>query len=409
MYLLLSFFALSLVILSVLAAPISAKVAQRIGGLDHPETRKAHRFPTPRMGGLGIGVLFFGSITGLILTGFLPLPIEAFAFLITLAFITLIGLLDDIKNTPALVKLLSEILLAVVVFASGLRFSSLSGDALFAISETLLTPVHALTDSAFPAITSALTFSLDLVCTVAWFVLLSNAINLVDGLDGLATSTGVTIAGMLALALAWAVPLAQSLSLISLLCLFILLLIGFLHWNLPPAVIFLGDSGSLFIGWFLAGMSLWGGSTLAGHTPYPTLLLAGILLLFGYPLSDTCLSITRRLTHCIAIKSNNYIKHILKPDRLHLHHRLNPDGRHVNQVLRRLMLLNLTFCVLALATVILSSDSTFALSINENWVALRYLPLMAGFVLLAILLVWQHSRFLSAHFPPQHNNFPPTT
>ncbi len=408
MYLLLTLFALAIVLLSILVAPVSAHIAKIAGGLDIPEARKLHRFPTPRLGGLGIAVLFFSCVFTLSITGFLLLPKEVVVFLVSLALITLMGIVDDQKNIPALLKLIFELLLASLVFIGGIRVSPLFGSLLAEFSQLLISPIIILTNTDWPKLTHAIAVSLDYLLTLAWFIFISNAINLVDGLDGLATSTGLTIATVLSLSILLILPWAESAFIVILLSLFILILLGFFHWNRPPAVIFLGDSGSLYIGWFLACISLFSASKMTSILTDSWLLIPGLLLLFGYPLTDTILSITRRLSHCFTTNNTNYIKYILTPDRLHLHHRLNPDGRHTRHALFRLTRLNFAYGILALISFSLSGHPILASAIPEGWGWLRLLPLAVGLILQTFLLFWQNAQDTSTPSYPQTPNFPLT-
>lgn len=373
MYVLLTVFGLLLLGLSVLITPISARVAEHIGGLDRPEERKMHRFTTPRMGGLGIAILFFGGIFILSAFGLLQLSSQMTVFMLSLLAITTLGLLDDLKNISALTKLFAEIVLASLLFTVGLRSSMIIG---------------------------SLPLPIDYLFTIGWFIVISNAVNLIDGLDGLATSTALILSLSLALSITIIVPSTFSLTLLLPLLLFMLVLLGFYHWNRPPAVIFLGDSGSLFIGWFLAGYSLYTAQHLTSFLSDNLLIIPALFLYFGYPLSDTLLSITRRLSNCHSSRYIDHIKSILIPDKMHIHHHLQQKYKSASIALRHLQLLNLTYCTLALFSLASASFSSLL------W--LRWIPLAAGLILLSSLLFWQHSAASPDHIQPQHPNFPPT-
>lgn len=373
MYLLLIGSAVLIWVLSILITPISARVAQLSGGLDQPGERKLHQFTTPRMGGIGIGVLFFGSLSILSVLNILHLTTIMKGFTYTLFAILILGLWDDLKPVPAILKLIVELLLASILFATGLKSSSLIGP---------------------------LPIVVDYLITIGWFIIISNAMNLIDGLDGLATSTALLIVLFMGFSTLLILPSSQSISILLPGSVFLLTLAGFYFWNRPPAVIFLGDSGSLFIGWFLAGYSLITGQILTPFLSDPTPLIPFLLLLFGYPLSDTLLSISRRFFNCNSTSLLVLVKSILSPDKLHLHHRFYQKYASAHAALQRLQLLHLFYCILALATV------QFAMISSSVW--LRHLPFTAGLFLLSSLLFWQHSTTSSAHIPPQHSNIPPT-
>ena len=372
MYLLLTVYGLLLLGLSVLITPISARLAEHIGGLDRPEERKMHRFTTPRIGGLGIAILFFGGLLILFAYGLLHLSTQLTVFMLSLLAMTTLGLLDDLKNISALTKLFAEIVLASLLFTVGMRSSMIIG---------------------------ALPLPIDYLFTVGWFIVISNAVNLIDGLDGLATSTALILSLSLAVSIIVVVPSAFSLTLLLPLLIFMLILLGFYHWNRPPAVIFLGDSGSLFIGWFLAGYSLYTAQHLSPFLSESLLIIPALFLFFGYPLSDTLLSITRRISNCHTSRYINYIKSILIPDKAHIHHRLQQKYKSVPLALRHLQLLSLIYCTLALCTLFIG--------IFSSLIWLRWIPLAAGLILLSSLLFWQHSAASPDHIQPQHPNLPP--
>lgn len=261
-------------LLSLALFPLSLSLSRAIGAIDAPGGRKIHVSPTPRAG----GVAFFASFSL-----FLPLLQIPFALKVslllggTVIFIT--GIFDDARGLSPLQKMTGEAAAAAIPLLFGIGVSG-KGSA-------------AALSGAF---------------SVLWIVLLTNAINLSDGLDALAA--GSSSAFSLVLALIFLISARADLFICAILLLFSL--IGFLPSNAPPAKIFMGDCGSLFIGYVLSVLSLeW-----FADSPSP-LRAASLVILFGVPLLDTSQSFLRRLAQG---------KSPFSADRGHLHHRLLGRG-----------------------------------------------------------------------------------
>ena len=275
-------------IASLLATPLVMMLASRTGALDVPDARKVHKKPIPRIGGIGIYSAFIISmvlvrmsidvsgvssellkgISGLILSGTL---------------IMLVGVIDDYRNLPAKVKLLGQIFAAaVLVIGFDVRIDFITdpfGDFIY------------LEWFAVPA-------------TIFWLVGLSNTINLIDGLDGLAA--GVSVIASFTI---MCVALEQNVMMIAILTAALAgAAFGFLFFNFNPASIFMGDSGALFLGFMLAGISVLGAVKCAA-----TIALIVPILALGLPILDTAFAIVRRYRGGVPI---------FRPDKGHLHHRL---------------------------------------------------------------------------------------
>ena len=258
--------------------PFIKKVANHVGALDIPDHRKVHSKPMPRLGGLGI---FMGFLLGYILFGSMSLRMNA--ILIGSFIIIVTGIVDDIKPIPAKIKFLFQIVAASVVAFYG---------------EILL---HDL--SAFGFNINFGNFSY--VITILFIVGIINCINLIDGLDGLAAglssiyfiTIGIVIVG-------WKHTFG-----LDAVITFIMLgsTLGFLCHNFNPAKIFMGDSGSMFLGYMIAVIALLGFKNVTMTT-----LLAPICLL-AIPIMDTLFAILRRLVNK---------KPLSEPDKEHLHHQL---------------------------------------------------------------------------------------
>lgn len=270
--------------------PFIKKVAKHINAIDIPNDRKVHKVPIPRLGGLGI---YMGFLLGYMLMGSMSLRMNA--ILIGSFIIIVTGIVDDINPIPAKVKFLFQILAAAVVAFYG---------------KILLTSL-----SAFGLYIEFGKFSY--LITIIFIVAIINCINLIDGLDGLAAglssiyfiTIGIVIVG-------W----NHSFGLDAYIT-FIMLgaTLGFLFHNFNPAKIFMGDSGSMFLGYIIAVIALLGFKNVTLTT-----LLVPICLL-AVPVMDTLFAIIRRIVNK---------KPIDEPDKEHLHHQLlNLNLSHRNTVL----------------------------------------------------------------------------
>jgi UDP-GlcNAc:undecaprenyl-phosphate GlcNAc-1-phosphate transferase len=279
-------------LLAALAAtPLAARFGRAFGFMDAPQGRKIHTHPIPRCGGLALVAAFFAAVA---VAGLASFPqagrqIETSHVLAVFAgglFIFLVGLADDRKPLPAKVKLLAQIAAAAICFFSGVKIESFT-------------------------LGSAINIDLDFlsfVLTAFWFVLFINAINLIDGLDGLAAGVSFFVCAVQAvLASMRAEPLPAmyfaALAGASL---------GFLRYNFNPASIFLGDGGSYFLGYMVAALSI---LTSAKSQVGATILMP--ILAFGVPLLDTITAPLRRFVRG---------KKMFEPDREHVHHKLIAKG-----------------------------------------------------------------------------------
>ncbi len=268
-------------IIALISTPVIKKIAFHIGAVDRPGARKVHSRAMPRMGGLAIYLAF--TLTVLIME---PMSRELIGLLTGGTLILILGLIDDIKDIPPRVKLLGQVFAAGVCVAFGVKVIFLTNP----FGSLLYLKWHGI-DFGIPL-------------TILWIVWVTNALNLIDGLDGLAGGLA-SIAAMTIAIIAWhegqmlvvlpAVALSAS-------------IIAFLKYNFHPAKIFMGDSGSLFLGYMLAGMSV------IGLTKGAAVISVFIpVLILGIPIFDALFAIIRRYI-------NN--QPIFKADKEHLHHRL---------------------------------------------------------------------------------------
>ncbi|WEK53935.1 MAG: MraY family glycosyltransferase [Candidatus Cohnella colombiensis] len=273
--------------------PLVKKFAIRIGAMDVPNQRKVHTRVMPRLGGVAIYASFTVAI--LLILPFLPegalsgYDRRLIGGLLTGGtLIVLLGALDDKFDLSAKLKLVVQIAAAcIVVFGFDVKINLLNipfGSAMQPLGEWIGIPL-----------------------TIIWIVAVTNAINLIDGLDGLAAGvSGIAVATMLVMGL-----LMGNETIVILATLLLGSIVGFLFFNFHPAKIFMGDSGSLFLGFALAILSM------LGFKQITVVSFITPLLIIGVPLSDTFFAIVRRWIHK---------KPLFAADKGHLHHCLQQLG-----------------------------------------------------------------------------------
>lgn len=302
-------FLIALIVAYVLTPGIIS-LAMKAGALDAPDERKVHKDPIPRLGGIGI---YFAFMAAVLLT--VDMTTEIVGLLLGGTLIALVGVIDDFKSLPARVKLLGQILAAAVLVLFDVRIDFVSGpfgDLIYL--EYLAIPV-----------------------TLFWIVGLTNTVNLIDGLDGLAA--GVSTIAAITIFL---VALQQNNLLIAVLTAALAgSAFGFLQYNFNPARIFMGDTGSMFLGYMLAGFSILGAVKSAA-----TIALIVPILALGLPILDTAFAIVRRYMGGVPI---------FKPDRGHLHHRLLDLGFTQKQAVLLMYVISALLGVSAIALTEVSS------------------------------------------------------
>jgi UDP-GlcNAc:undecaprenyl-phosphate GlcNAc-1-phosphate transferase len=291
--------------------PVARRLARLWGVIDCPDGgRKLQRRPVALLGGVAV---FAGVLVGVaVLAGTIPLHIYGVrlpGLLAGMAILCAVGVCDDIWNLPARWKLAGQVVAAVPVMWAG-----------FAI-ERIGVRSHVLELGLF-----TIPFS------VLWLVIGINALNLIDGMDGLASTSGLCIALGVA-ATAWVTGADET----TMLALTLAgALAGFLAFNFPPASIYLGDAGSMVIGMFLSILALEVAHDAFGRTSLPVMVV-----LMAVPLGDTSLAILRR-----GLSG----KGIFYADRGHIHHRLLDQGF----VTQRVLLIVGGICLLTGAVVVLA-------------------------------------------------------
>lgn len=308
-----------------LMTPIVIRLARRVGAVDRPNDRKvSRRAEMPLWGGLAVGA---GVLAGFVVAYIVGIDEEVwpriFAFAGGGGMLLVVGAWDDRFAMRASVKLLFQVLAACLAIRGGFSvdlFSNpVTGD-MYVVPLWILWPV-----------------------SLVWIVGVTNAMNLIDGLDGLSSGLGAIIAATLTV-ICW--QAGQWTGVVIGLALFGAL-IGYLPFNFPPARIFLGDTGSLLIGFALALLAL------EGYRKTAFLAFIVPMLALAIPLLDTLLSIVRR------VRSG---RGVFSPDKLHMHHRLlHREGSHKNAVLM-LYFLTGCFCMIAVS-----------FSQLDGWLAFVYL------------------------------------
>ncbi len=304
---------LAAAVVALISTPVVRSLAFRVGAVDVPkDNRRMHNHPIPRMGGLAI---FFGFVLSVLI--FLPLSQQLRGMVLGAVIIVILGIFDDIYALPAKPKFLVQILAALIAVLAGNRIYILSNINIFS-SE----PYWELGWLSIPI-------------SVLWIVGITNAVNLIDGLDGLACGVS-TISSMTLLVIALTVSEPDVAILMAALagaC------IGFLPYNLNPAKIFMGDTGSTFLGFILATVSIQGLFKF-----YTIISFAVPFLMLGLPIFDTCFAILRRLAKGQSPMS---------PDRGHIHHRLIDMGFSQKQAVAVLYVIS---AILGLSAVVLTTS-----------------------------------------------------
>ncbi len=293
--------------------PVAAKIGRAFGAIDQPGTRKIHTSARPRTGGLAIFCAFLLLVGVASLTPLFPPWFsvnQGFFFILSgliLAFAA--GLIDDFVHLHCLIKLGLQIISASLAYFGGLH-----------IDQFYLLPW---VDVEFGPLTS---YGL----TLFWFLLFINAVNLIDGLDGLAGGIIFFAASTMTILLAWRGDMANAswFALIAGSCL------GFLRYNFHPASVFLGDGGSYFLGYAMAAFSI-----LAGFKSHMGASLLIPVIGLGVPMMDTIISPIRRFL---------LGKGVFSPDSDHVHHRLLHKGLSTNQAIWVLYGITVVLCLFSL-------------------------------------------------------------
>ena len=275
-------------LIGVFIVPFVIEFSQKEGLVDLPNERKIHKLPISRLGGIAIWSSAMLTFLFLVLLSYYPYGSLLSGILLGGSLMFLLGLVDDIYNLDAKFKLVIQLSIATIVYLLGVQI------------DTIFNP--------FGGVIHLGIFSYPI--TLLWIVGISNAVNFIDGVDGLAGSV-ITVSSITLALIAVAVSPAQP---ITALIAFILAgsMLAFLTFNFNPAKIFMGDTGSTFLGFMLATLSIQG-----VFKSYAVISFAVPLLILGLPLFDALFAMIRRILRG---------QSPMTADRGHLHHRLVDMG-----------------------------------------------------------------------------------
>ena len=300
-------------VVALVSTPVVKNLAIKVKAVDVPKDgRRMHDHPIPRMGGLAI---FLGFLLSVLL--FLELNPQMRGMLLGAVIIVVLGIFDDIYSLRAMFKFVVQIVAALVAV--------LSGNVIEAVSNPNVFSADLYWELGW----------LKIPVTIIWIVAITNAVNLIDGLDGLACGVS-TISSMTLLVIALVASEPNVAILMAALaggCL------GFLPYNMNPAKIFMGDTGSTFLGYILAVVSIQGLFKF-----YTIISFAVPFLMLGLPIFDTCFAFIRRIAHG---------QSPMHADRSHVHHRLIDMGFNQKQAVAVLYVIS---AILGLSAVVLTTS-----------------------------------------------------
>lgn len=301
---------------TAIATPLYIILAKRLGWVDTPGGRKAHERVTPTMGGLVIfATVFAGAVAALQLNNRVGEVLRTSSHMIygliaCTACMMLLGMIDDRNPIRPKIKLMVQSVVAVAAVSLGFRIGAVT----LPFMESVVLPIP-----------------VGVVLSLLWIVGITNAINLTDGLDGLAAGICFLASAVNAIVAIWLGNYYMAVMMVLLAG----SLLGFLRWNFHPARVFLGDTGSLSLGMYLALASL--ASAQKSHT---AVMILAPLFALGYPIFDTLLAVARRMARGQPLFSS---------DRDHIHHRLLARGGSPSWATVQIYLAAIVVAVLCIA------------------------------------------------------------
>lgn len=309
---------LTALLITIALTPLVRKLALKYNFQDAPSTRKVHKNPVPLGGGIAVYLGFFLTILAILFfilffTHFSVGTVKSIknlqGLLLCGTLIVIMGLIDDKKIIPAKIKLAVQILLAVILYYFGfsIDFVSLPKIKMFYLDGWV-----------------------SFLLTLFWIVGLTNALNFLDGLDGLLC--GITVISSLTVAI---ITASQGQLTVTILMLILAgSCLGFLKYNFHPAKIFLGDAGSLFIGLMFSSLSVMGAFKVTA-----AIVFIVPIIIMGIPIFDTTFAVTRRM-----FKGQS----VFKADKEHLHHKLLNMGLSHKKVVLTIYFINALLCFFSL-------------------------------------------------------------
>jgi UDP-N-acetylmuramyl pentapeptide phosphotransferase/UDP-N-acetylglucosamine-1-phosphate transferase len=328
LYLLFLPFIMGAALVLFLVPPVRTALT-KLGLVDQPSARRINKKPVPRGGGVALcaGTVLTDLLWRLAIRSYAPWtsPEQYRMFLLASALIVFVGFIDDAFDLKPVLKLIGQIAVALLLYASGIS-----------LGEAVWFDVPPLVDCAI---------------TLGWYVIIINAFNLIDGMDGLASGLALIGSIGLAVCLIGRGKINDALPLVILAggCL------GFLRYNFNPASIFLGDCGSMYLGLVLATVPL-----LTGGKSAFLASLGVPLLIMGVPLFDTVLAIWRRSMRAMIPNADgrHEFGRIMKPDMEHLHHRFLSSGLTQRRAAWVLYVMSLVMVLVAVGASFFSNRST---------------------------------------------------
>ena len=315
--------------------PYTIRLAKKVGAVDIPADRRVNKQPMPRLGGLAVIAGFVISAIYLIISMFIEKKIDftsdgltpkLIGFFIGLIILGITCFVDDVKGIKPLAKLAGQILAAIAVANSGLLIDNFTIP--FKENNLVLNEVFSY------------------ILTIGWIVGITNAINLIDGLDGL--SSGITLIACISLLIIFSLNESPLIAIVLITAL-AGAIVGFLPYNFNPAKTFIGDVGSNFMGYAIAVISI-----LGVAKTYTAIVIIAPIMVLALPIFDTIWAIIRRI-----IKTKS-IKGVFQADNGHLHHKLMARGYTQRQSV--LILYGITATLGMVAIILLDSGIWKAIS-----------------------------------------------
>lgn len=303
--------------------PYTIRFAHKVGAVDIPNDRRVNKKPMPRLGGLAVISGFLVSAIYLIVTMHIENKIDFVAeglnkkllgFLLGILVLGITCFLDDVKGIKPLVKLAGQTLAAIIVVNSGVLIDNFTIP--FKENNVMLNEVFGY------------------ILTIGWIVGITNAINLIDGLDGL--SSGITLISCISLLIIFSLNESPLIAIVLITAL-AGAIVGFIPYNFNPAKTFIGDVGSNFMGFVIAVISI-----LGVAKTYTAIVIVAPIIVLALPIFDTLWAIVRRIVKTKSIKG------VFKADKGHLHHRLMARGYTQKQAVLILYGITATFGMTAI-------------------------------------------------------------
>lgn len=279
--------------------PYTIRLAKKVGAMSIPDDRRINKKPMPQLGGIAVICGFVVSTVYLLISmtieggfGLMEYATRIIGFFVSIVILGIVCFIDDCKDLKPIYKLIAQIIVSIIVVCCGINIENID----------------------FPGLNNAIQEHpwLSYIITVIWIVGITNAINLIDGLDGLAS--GITLISCISLLIVFTINGSPLLSIILITAL-AGAISGFLPYNFNPAKTFIGDTGSNFLGFSLAVISI-----LGVAKTYTAIVIVAPIIVLGLPIFDTLFAIVRRLYKGKSLKA------VVMPDKGHLHHRLMAKG-----------------------------------------------------------------------------------